>query len=53
MVESEISDVIFLPWSIHAQLESGAANDDGAVGEAALMALASLIFETAHWLFEK
>lgn len=47
-----VSDAIFLPWSIHAQLE--AAQGEGASsGESEMVVLASLVSETAQWLREK
>lgn len=49
-----VDDLIFIAWSIHAGLETARRDGDSkARAEACMLALASLIYETAHWLFEK
>lgn len=54
LAPDDVREVLFLPWALHAALE--AAGNEGDVegeGEASLMVLACLLFETAHWLFER
>lgn len=49
-----VEDLVFLPWSLHSGMETAREEkDETALGEAAMMSLVNLVYETAHWLYEK
>lgn len=47
-------EVLFLPWALHSMLETAAREGDAhTLGEVSLMTVACLLYETAHWLYER
>lgn len=54
LAPDDVREVIFLPWSNHQCMEEARERGDAKEEqEAAVFALAGIIYETAHWLYER